>query len=115
MRATDPDIDRRSTIRYAVTGQFADDGTFIINPHTGEVYVTRGLDRDAPRGRPIWNFNVLAHDEVGDSGTGSGQPPLTGYAEVRVMPRDVNDNVPVFDKNRLVGRVLEHCRPGASF
>lgn len=115
VRATDLDVDRRSPIRYAVTGQFADDGTFIINSHTGEVYVTRGLDRDPPRGRPVWNFNVLAHDEGDDGGrTVSGQPSLTGYAEVRVIPRDVNDNPPVFDRNRLVGKVPEHSRPGAS-
>ena len=55
----------------------------------------------------MWNFNVLAHDEVG-----SGQPSLTGYAEVRVMPRDINDNSPVFDRNRLVGKVAEHSNAG---
>jgi Cadherin domain len=113
VRATDPDVDRRSAIRYAVTGQFADDGTFIIDAHTGEIFVTRGLDRDAPRGRPVWNFNVLAHDEAGNNGLlGSNQPSLAGYAEVRVMPRDINDNPPVFDRNRLVGRVPEHSRAG---
>lgn len=75
--------------------------------------MTRALDRDSPRGRPVWNFNVLAHDEAGGRGpSGSGQPSLTGYSEVRVMPRDVNDNAPVFDKNRLIGRVLEHSRAG---
>lgn len=96
-----------------MTGQFADDGTFIIDAHTGEIFVTRGLDRDAPRGRPVWNFNVLAHDEAGNNGLlGANQPSLTGYAEVRVIPRDINDNPPVFDRNRLVGRVPEHSRAG---
>jgi len=95
-----------------VTGQFADDGTFIVNSHTGEVHVTRALDRDMPRGRPVWNFNVLAHDEA-VSGVGeSVQPSLTGYAEVRVVLRDVNDNAPVFDRSRLVGKVAEHSRAG---
>jgi len=27
-------------------GQFADDGTFVINEHTGEIFATRPLDRD---------------------------------------------------------------------
>ena len=102
-------------MHYAVTGQFADDGTFIVNAHTGEVYVTRPLDRDAPRGRPVWNFNVLAHDEAVDAGgVGGGplQPSLTGYAEVRVVLRDLNDNAPVFDRHRLVGKVTEHSRAG---
>ena len=99
-----------------MTGQFADDGTFIVNAHTGEVYVTRPLDRDLPRGRPVWNFNVLAHDEPADGGGVAGapaaQPPLTGYAEVRVVLRDVNDNAPVFDRARLTGRVPEHSPAG---
>ena len=106
VRALDPDIDRRSNIRYSLNGQFAQDGTFIINENSGEIYLTRALDRDPPRGRPIWNFNVLAHDEP-DSGWS-----LTGYAEVRVMPRDINDNAPVFDENRREGRVPEHSRAG---
>ena len=98
---------------YAVTGQFADDGTFIINPHTGEVHVTRPLDRDLPRGRPVWNFNVLAHDEaVSGVHGGPAQPSLTGYAEVRVVLRDINDNRPVFDRTRLTGKVAEHSRAG---
>ena len=106
VRATDPDTDRDSSVQYGLTGQFADEKIFKINVHSGEIYLTRPLDRDHPRGRPVWNFNVLAHDEQG-----SGQS-LTGYAEVRVMPRDVNDNAPVFDRNRLVGRVQEHSRAG---
>jgi len=114
VRATDPDLDRRSPVRYAVTGQFADDGTFIINAHTGEVRVTRALDRDLPRGRPVWNFNVLAHDEAVRGAAGPVQPSLTGYAEVRVVLRDVNDNAPVFDRSRLVGKVAEHSRAGKS-
>jgi len=107
VRAVDPDTDRDSNIRYSLSGQFATDGTFRINRATGEIFLTRSLDRDHPRGRPVWNFNVLAHDEVG-----SGQPSLTGYAEVRVMPRDINDNSPVFDRNRLVGKVAEHSNAG---
>lgn len=107
VRATDPDVDRKSRIRYGLTGQFVDDGTFMINEHTGEITLTRSLDRDYPRGRPIWNFNVLAHDE-----SDNFQQSLTGYAEVRIIPRDVNDNAPVFDRNRLIGRVPEHSRAG---
>jgi len=57
-------MDRNSHIRYGLTGQFADDGTFIVNEHTGEIYVTKALDRDLPGGRQVWNFNVLAHDET---------------------------------------------------
>ena len=106
MRATDPDTDRDSNVIYGLTGQFADDNIFKINERSGEIFLTRSLDRDHPQGRPTWNFNVLAHDEPH---TGHS---LVGYAEVRVMPKDVNDNSPVFDRNRLTGRVQEHSRAG---
>ena len=66
-------------------GQFADDGTFVVNEHTGEIFATRALDRDPPSGRPVWNFNVLARDEVNEY-----RSSLSGYAEVRVIPRDVS-------------------------
>ena len=93
-------------MRYSLSGQFAKDGTFVIDEDSGEVFLTRPLDRDYPHGRPVWNFNVLAYDEPG-----SGHS-LTGYAEVRVMPKDINDNKPVFDRNRLTGGVPEHSRAG---
>jgi len=48
VRATDPDVDRNSHIRYSLMGQFADDGTFVINEHTGEIFATKALDRDPP-------------------------------------------------------------------
>ena len=108
VHAYDPDSDRQSRMRYALTGQFAQNNTFSINPNTGEIYVNQPLDRDKPWGRQVWSFNVLAYDEPG-----SGYS-LTGYAVVRVMPGDINDNAPVFDANRLEGRVPEHSRAGVS-
>ncbi len=106
MNAEDPDINRRSNIRYGLTGQFYNEGYFTINEITGDVYITKRLDRDKPNGRAMWSFNVLAHDEPG-----SGQS-LTGYAVVKVKPKDINDNAPRFDTNRLEGKVPEHSRAG---
>ena len=51
---------------------------------------------------------MLAYDEPR-----SGHS-LTGYAIVKVMPKDINDNAPVFDTNRLQGRIPEHSRRGVS-
>ena len=78
--------------------------------------MTRPLDRDLPRGRAVWNFNVLAHDEPSTAASEGGlQPSLTGYAEVRVVLRDINDNTPVFDRARLTGRVAEHSPAGTIY
>ena len=106
MKAIDPDTDRDSNIRYSLTGQFHADGTFTIDPYTGAIYLNRPLDRDPPKGREVWNFNILAHDEPGTDSS------LTGYAEVRVMPKDINDNAPVFDRNRMKGKIKEHSVAG---
>ena len=46
--------------------------------------MTKPLDRDKPHGRDTWSFNVLAYDEPG-----SGQS-LTGYAIIKVKPKDNN-------------------------
>ena len=66
-----------SHMRYSLSGQFARDGTFRIERHTGKIYLTKPLDRDEPNGRSDWTFNVLAYDEDGAQG-------LVGYAEVQV-------------------------------
>ena len=106
MSATDPDDNRKSNIRYRLTGQFAKDGTFDIDPITGQIYLKKKLDRDEPNGRPVWNFNVLATDEP------MSPKALTGYAEVRIYPKDINDNAPIFDQPRLKGEVNENSAPG---
>ena len=107
--AFDPDVDRDTNLRYALSGQFADDGTFTIDPYRGEISLTRALDRDAPDGRAEWSFNVLAFDEFGRDEC------LTGYAQVVVKPRDINDNAPVFNRNFLHGRVSEDAVNGEEY
>lgn len=73
---------------------------FSINQQTGEIFVERPLDRDAPHGRPVWRFTVYAEDEGGHNG-------LVGYADVIVNLRDINDNSPFFPNNVYIGNVSE--------
>lgn len=73
---------------------------FSINSKTGEIYVEKPLDRDAPNGRPVWRFTVYAEDEGGVNG-------LVGYADVVVNLRDINDNNPFFQNNVYIGNVTE--------
>ena len=49
----------------------------------------------------MYHFNVLAFDGK-----------LTGYAEVKVALKDINDNVPVFRRSKLHGSVMENSPAG---
>uniref|UniRef100_A0A3Q2YQ62 Cadherin domain-containing protein n=1 Tax=Hippocampus comes TaxID=109280 RepID=A0A3Q2YQ62_HIPCM len=83
--ATDPDQDADQTaLRYSLHGQGAG-GEFTINERTGSIYAQRRLDREE---RPAWRFLVLATDEGGSG--------LTGFADVLLEVRDINDNAPFF-------------------
>ncbi|KAJ1193131.1 hypothetical protein NDU88_002436 [Pleurodeles waltl] len=83
--ATDPDREAdQNALRYSLHGQGAN-SEFIIDEFTGNIYVQKKLDREK---RAIWRFLVLATDEDGEG--------LTGFADVIIEVRDVNDNPPVF-------------------
>ncbi|XP_043971716.1 neural-cadherin [Gambusia affinis] len=83
--ATDPDQEADQTaLRYSLHGQGAG-GEFTIDEHTGRIYAQRSLDREE---RPAWRFLVLATDEGGMG--------LTGFADVLLEVRDINDNSPFF-------------------
>ncbi|KAM4705531.1 neural-cadherin-like [Rhinophrynus dorsalis] len=83
--ATDPDQEAdQSALRYSLHGQGANE-EFIIDQFNGKIYVQRKLDREQ---RATWRFLVLATDENGEG--------LTGFADVIVDIKDVNDNPPMF-------------------
>ncbi|KAM3873528.1 neural-cadherin [Diretmus argenteus] len=83
--ATDPDQEADQTaVRYSLHGQGAG-GEFTIDERTGRIYAQRRLDREE---RPAWRFLVLATDEGGAG--------LTGFADVLLEVRDINDNTPFF-------------------
>ncbi|KAK2845166.1 hypothetical protein Q5P01_011825 [Channa striata] len=83
--AMDPDQEADQTaLRYSLHGQGAG-GEFTIDERTGRISAQRRLDREE---RPAWRFLILATDE---GGTG-----LTGFADVLLEVRDVNDNAPFF-------------------
>lgn len=103
MSATDPDQEADQTaLRYSLHGQGAG-GEFTIDEHTGRIYAQRHLDREE---RPAWRFLVLATDEGGMG--------LTGFADVLLEVRDINDNSPFFPCSALevdgcfIGQVPEN-------
>ncbi|XP_072324160.1 neural-cadherin isoform X1 [Scyliorhinus torazame] len=83
--ATDPDQEAdQNALRYSLHGQGAN-SEFTIDEHTGRIYARKKLDREE---RSIWRFLVLATDENGEG--------LTGFSDVIVEVRDMNDNLPLF-------------------
>ncbi|NXQ88043.1 CADN protein, partial [Nyctibius grandis] len=83
--ATDPDqVADQNAIKYSLHGQGAG-SEFSINENTGEISANKRLDREK---RSTWRFLVLATDESGEG--------LTGFADVIIEVRDVNDNAPLF-------------------
>lgn len=98
--ATDPDQEAdQSAVRYSLHGQGAG-SEFIIEELTGRIYAQKRLDRED---RSAWRFLVLATDENGDG--------LTGFADVLVEVRDINDNAPQFmcaSEGCFVGHVPEN-------
>ncbi|XP_068179581.1 neural-cadherin [Antennarius striatus] len=101
--ANDPDYDADQTaLRYSLRGQGAGD-EFSIDERSGRIYGQQRLDRED---RPSWRLLVLATDEGGAG--------LTGFADVFLEVRDINDNAPFFPCPALqmdgcfVGRVPEN-------
>ena len=80
-------------------------GVFRVDPRTGWVSLSGGLDRELAcsnlhQNQPcIYNFPVEAVDE--------GTPPLTGTAQVRVAVGNVNDNSPEFTRSVYIFSVEE--------
>ncbi|XP_077127838.1 neural-cadherin-like [Ranitomeya variabilis] len=83
--ATDPDEEAdQSALLYTLHGQGAN-SEFVIDQINGKIFVHKSLDREQ---RSTWHLLVLATDENGEG--------LTGFADVIIDVKDVNDNPPMF-------------------
>ncbi|KAM3928305.1 neural-cadherin-like isoform 2-T2 [Leptodactylus fuscus] len=83
--ATDPDQEAdQSALRYTLHGQGAN-SEFVIDQFNGKISVHKKLDREQ---RSTWRFLVLVTDDNGEG--------LTGFADVIIDIKDVNDNPPMF-------------------
>jgi hypothetical protein len=104
-------VSRQSNFRFFITGDGTEpaDPVFTIEPDTGKIFLRKKLDRDQPHGRDVYQFNVRAEDEPDTPAS------LSGYAYVKVLPLDINDNAPVFREGDLKGSVQEHSKAGRVF
>ena len=76
---------------------------FGINSQTGDLYLTRKLDREQV---DRYVFHVKAEDK--------GIPPKSNRAKVTVTVGDINDNPPMFTKPVYFGSVEENAKYGTT-
>lgn len=98
------DRDKTSSLRYSVTGPGGDQpptGIFIINPISGQLSVTKPLDREH-----IASFNLRAH--AVDVNGNQVENPI----DIVINVIDMNDNRPEFLHQVWNGSVPEGSKPG---
>lgn len=96
VRATDRDTrPANSHFTYSIIAG-NQEGTFKIDPLSGEIRTAAALDREAVQ---VYNLTVAAID--------SGVPPQTGTTVMKVYVDDVNDNGPILDPPVQIGGVAE--------
>ncbi|KAF7689368.1 protocadherin Fat 1 [Silurus meridionalis] len=98
VEATDADSGLNAEIRYSLEGTA---GMFAVNPETGFIIITAELDRET---KHEYNLTMVAQDQ--------GRPSLSATASVVVTLTDVNDNPPIFSKQRYEASVLENATVG---
>ncbi|KAL1022677.1 hypothetical protein UPYG_G00030870 [Umbra pygmaea] len=100
------DRDKNRLLRYSVTGPGADQpptGIFIINPISGQLSVTKPLDRE-----DIANFHLRAH--AVDLNGNQVENPI----DIVINVIDMNDNRPEFTHTVYNGSVPEGSKPGTT-
>ena len=90
--AEDKDTGPGGKFEFAISGQGLP--AFHIDPLTGVLTTKKRLDREEKK---TYDFLALARDTLG----------RTGYADVIIRIRDLNDNAPKFPDEPYVGYVLE--------
>uniref|UniRef100_A0A8C0IXC3 Desmoglein 2 n=1 Tax=Chelonoidis abingdonii TaxID=106734 RepID=A0A8C0IXC3_CHEAB len=95
--ANDPGV----VITYTISGQGVNDGLFVINGKTGELNITRRVDREKT---PMFYLKGHAFDQNGKK----VEEPI----DLRIKVKDINDNYPVFSKEVFTGSVEELSESG---
>jgi protocadherin-16/23 len=105
--ALDADLGRYGTQKYdIISGN--DDGTFLLTYDGGgrlelDLVVNGDLDREKT---DTYRLKIVALD--------GGSPPRTGTLTVNIHVQDLNDNPPLFGKQRYFTSVSEDLAPGSS-
>lgn len=94
------DLDVTADIAYSITG--GNDGSFLIDQYTGDIYLSKLLDRETVAS---YSLTIQADNGLGDTPT----------ATLNIQVTDVNDNQPQFtpstgsynvDENEAIGAMI---------
>ncbi|XP_074599101.1 protocadherin Fat 4-like [Brevipalpus obovatus] len=89
-------------------GNHKPESRFWINQKTGELVLTKSLDRDSPQNEHSFKLKAYARDAQSINAFNSSVPII-----IDVL--DVNDNAPVFDEDRYMLELPESLPPGTTF
>ncbi|XP_061453800.1 desmoglein-2 [Rhineura floridana] len=101
---SDRELDSGVIITYTISGPGVTEPPyhlFVINGKTGELNITRVVDREKT---PMFHVKGYALDQHGNN----MEKPL----DLRIKVLDINDNRPVFSQEVFVGSVEELCEVG---
>ncbi|XP_076032082.1 neural cadherin isoform X3 [Oratosquilla oratoria] len=106
VQATDEDKGVNGQVRYSIVQQPNQKGTkFTVDPETGAVTTNKVFDREGEDGKFV-SVTVKATD--------NGDPSLEGVCSFTVEITDINDNPPLFDRQKYVENVKQDTNVGAN-
>uniref|UniRef100_A0A3B3SA85 Cadherin EGF LAG seven-pass G-type receptor 1 n=1 Tax=Paramormyrops kingsleyae TaxID=1676925 RepID=A0A3B3SA85_9TELE len=100
--ASDRDAGSNGRLSYTFQGGDDGDGDFVIEQYSGIIRTARKLDRENV---PVYSLKAYAVDK--------GILPLKAVVDIQVSVLDINDNAPVFEKDRLDIFVEENSPMGS--
>nr|XP_018903845.1 PREDICTED: neural-cadherin isoform X4 [Bemisia tabaci] len=106
VQATDDDKGVNGQVKYSIVQQPNQKGTkFQVNEESGEVTTNKVFDREGDDGKFV-SVTVKATDQ--------GDPSLEGVCSFTVEITDVNDNPPLFDRQKYVENVKQDASIGTN-
>ncbi|XP_015432115.1 PREDICTED: LOW QUALITY PROTEIN: neural-cadherin-like [Dufourea novaeangliae] len=106
VQATDEDKGVNGQVKYSIVQQPNQKGTkFTVDEETGQVQTNKVFDREGDDGKFV-SVTVKATDQ--------GEPSLEGVCSFTVEITDVNDNPPLFDRQRYIENVKQDASIGTN-
>ncbi|XP_063984429.1 neural-cadherin isoform X1 [Diachasmimorpha longicaudata] len=106
VQATDEDKGVNGQVKYSIVQQPNQKGTkFTVDEETGQISTNKVFDREGDDGKFV-SVTVKATDQ--------GEPSLEGVCSFTVEITDVNDNPPLFDRQKYVENVKQDASIGTN-